>query len=189
MRFSEKLIQLRKDKGWTQAIAARNINIQQSYLSKLENGRYVPSEEVLSKICEAYGISRNDLPLTKSSEQSQQPSWLIALALGLTLLVVGQFELFFSQTYYTYQVTPVEASSPELQSISYHLSDEYSGEKYVTTFDGVPYEYSLIASRHISRKENRWLIAGGLIILIFSAAGLLINRRSTRGTHANKVDS
>ncbi len=37
-----ELKRLRANKKWTQAYAAREIGIQQSYLSKLENGQFIP---------------------------------------------------------------------------------------------------------------------------------------------------
>lgn len=61
MILTEKLKALRKSKGWTQAQAADAIAIQQSYLSKLENGLFEPSEEVIAKIALAYKISTREL--------------------------------------------------------------------------------------------------------------------------------
>jgi transcriptional regulator with XRE-family HTH domain len=174
MEFSEKLIQLRKEKGWTQAVAARNINIQQSYLSKLENGRYIPSEEVIEKLCKAYDIPRTSLSLPKPGRIQHAKYWLIGALTGLVITLFGQLGLVFSQTYYTYKVTPLEEVTSVAENISYHLSDEYNGEKYVTTFDSTTYEYELIARRDISRKENRWLIALGLILIFISLGYFII---------------
>lgn len=38
-----ELKRLRVNNNWTQAFAAREIGIQQSYLSKLESGQFTPS--------------------------------------------------------------------------------------------------------------------------------------------------
>jgi len=170
MQFSEKLIQLRKDKGWTQAIAARNINIQQSYLSKLENGRFIPSEEVIDKLCLAYDISPKDLNLSKPAQHLGGKIWVVGLLLGLAVIITAHFGLLYPQTYYTYKVTPLGEVDTSETGLSYHLSDQYNGEKYVTTFSSIQYEYELIAERVILRKENRWLFIMGIIITFFALA-------------------
>ena len=175
MEFSKKLIQLRKEKGWTQAVAARNIDIQQSYLSKLENGRYIPSEEVIEKLCKAYKVPRAYLSSASNSGTQHLKYWVLGALTGLVITLFGQLGLVFSHTYYTYRVTPLEEVTSVTENISYHLSDEYNGEKYVTTFDSTTYEYELIAQRDISRKENRWLIALGLILVFISLGYLIIH--------------
>ena len=50
MSLGIELKQLRANKKWTQAFAAREIGIQQSYLSKLENGQFIPSAELIEKL-------------------------------------------------------------------------------------------------------------------------------------------
>lgn len=49
MSLGIELKQLRANKKWTQAFAAREIGIQQSYLSKLENGQFIPSAKIIKK--------------------------------------------------------------------------------------------------------------------------------------------
>jgi len=50
MQFGERLKQLRLDKGLTQPQFAQAAGIEQSYLSKLENDKSVPSAEMFSTI-------------------------------------------------------------------------------------------------------------------------------------------
>ena len=176
MRFSEKLIQLRKDKDWTQAIAARNIAIQQSYLSKLENGRYIPSEEVIEKLCNAYDVSRTELMIPNTEHQSRTKYWVLAMLLGLVFALMGYLSLIFPQTYYTYKTTAIDVVDPSVLSLNYHMTDQYQGERYIEKFSSNTYEYVLIAERDILRKENRWLIAFGLLLIITSAGYLVISR-------------
>ncbi len=61
MKFGDYLRQLREKNQWTQPIAAEHIGIEQSYLSKLESGKSVPSDEVFGKLSEAYQIDLEDL--------------------------------------------------------------------------------------------------------------------------------
>ena len=56
MKFGDYIRDRRAALGWTQPEAAAKAQIEQSYLSKLENGRSTPSADVYSRICEAYEI-------------------------------------------------------------------------------------------------------------------------------------
>lgn len=59
MRFGTYIREIRHHKAWTQPEAARQIGIEQSYLSKLEAGKSYPSEDVFSSLMAVYAI---DLP-------------------------------------------------------------------------------------------------------------------------------
>ena len=54
MNFGDKLRKLRKDKGFTQPELATAMGIEQSYLSKLENNRSLPSNDVLQRILDVF---------------------------------------------------------------------------------------------------------------------------------------
>jgi transcriptional regulator with XRE-family HTH domain len=56
MNFGERLKQIRTDKGLTQPQFAQLAGIEQSYLSKLENDKSVPSSEMFSTILSALGM-------------------------------------------------------------------------------------------------------------------------------------
>jgi transcriptional regulator with XRE-family HTH domain len=56
MNFGEKLKQIRIDKGLTQPQFAEAIGIEQSYLSKLENDKSVPSAEMFATIVSGLGM-------------------------------------------------------------------------------------------------------------------------------------
>ena len=50
MRLGERLRQLRQARDLTQPELADAIGIEQSYLSKLENDKYVPSADIFGRI-------------------------------------------------------------------------------------------------------------------------------------------
>lgn len=175
MLYSEKLIQLRKDNGWTQGVAAKNISIQQSYLSKLENGHHYPSEEIIQKLCDTYNVSRKELMLDAVRPSGIPKHWILILILGIALIISGYLGLIFPQTYFTYKVTAIELNNPSAKVIKYHVSDKYKGEKFSSTVSSNEYEYSLIADRDILRQENRWLIAIGLVLTLIAAGYLGID--------------
>lgn len=56
MKFGEYLKQRREERDWTQPEAAARAEIEQSYLSKLETGRSYPSEDVFSRLVQAYAL-------------------------------------------------------------------------------------------------------------------------------------
>jgi len=162
MGLAEKLISLRKQQDWTQATAAKTIDIQQSYLSKLENGRHYPSPDVIEKLCCAYNITSNELLSNQPTITKQNIVLVMLLTLSISLMLSGYFALFYPQTYYTYKAIPVENSQNNLL-LKIQLTDQYLGERYLTTIANNDYEYELIAQQKVSRLENRWLIAIGAL--------------------------
>ncbi len=69
MKFGDFLRAARENKGWKQPDAAARVEIEQSYLSKLETGKSYPSEEVFSKLLAAYGVSPSDVSDVVSSSE------------------------------------------------------------------------------------------------------------------------
>ena len=57
MTLGEKLKQLRQEKGLSQPELATEAGIEQSYLSKLENDKSLPSNDILRKILAAFQLS------------------------------------------------------------------------------------------------------------------------------------
>lgn len=108
MNFGEYLRRRRAQLGWTQPHAAARAGIEQSYLSKLESGRSIPSGEVYQRLVDALEIETTDMVgvlfpaeldrlrdvdavrdlLLRRSSQSRSMSrrWLLA---GLALLALG----------------------------------------------------------------------------------------------------
>ncbi len=56
MRFGDYIRDIRRDLKWTQPQAAKEIGIEQSYLSKLESGKSYPSEDVFSSLLKVYKL-------------------------------------------------------------------------------------------------------------------------------------
>ena len=133
MNFGDYLKSRRTELGWTQPEAAAKVRIEQSYLSKLENGRSIPSEEVYQRIAAAYGLDteamvvslypaeldrlreieavRKHLFKAAQNTGAARRGWLYA---GLAALVLGGGLIGLSQTsrggtvtQYTYQSSGV----------------------------------------------------------------------------------
>ena len=128
MNLGEKLRELRHGKSLTQPELAEAIGIEQSYLSKLENGKYLPSPDVFDRILEIFDVSVGDLvddldlpvrnrlrqiPLVAQhfSEQKRlligdRRRWLLVstllLAVGITVAYSGHRNLFVPGIVYEY---------------------------------------------------------------------------------------
>jgi transcriptional regulator with XRE-family HTH domain len=61
MRFSERMRQLREERGWGVNEASRRLDRGQTYVRDLERGKFLPTDEVLSDIAKLYGVSRRKL--------------------------------------------------------------------------------------------------------------------------------
>lgn len=108
MRFGDYLKARRAELEWTQPEAAAKAGIEQSYLSKLEAGKSIPSAQVYQRLVEAFGIDTDKMAtilfpaeldrlreigavrdiLLRQYRDSRALSrrWLLA---GLALLVIG----------------------------------------------------------------------------------------------------
>lgn len=91
MSFSDNLRTLRLTRGFTQPALAEIADIEQSYLSKLENGRSKPSEDVLGRLASALDTTPEALA-NGDTEVERLPFVKPALVgTGVILLIVGAF--------------------------------------------------------------------------------------------------
>ncbi|MEO0424239.1 MAG: helix-turn-helix transcriptional regulator [Pseudomonadota bacterium] len=139
MKFGELLKQARVAREWTQPEACAEIGIEQSYLSKLESGKSVPSEDVYQRLVSVYELDAAALAaalypaeldrlrsitavreaiLTQSSRaDAGRRRWLlggvVALALGGALIGLAQLGHGGVDQQFTYQsVGVVEGDEP-----------------------------------------------------------------------------
>ncbi|MFK8011102.1 MAG: helix-turn-helix domain-containing protein [Marinicellaceae bacterium] len=141
MNFGHYLRECREANGWTQPDAASKIEIEQSYLSKLETGKSYPSEEIFNKLIAIYQInistlyekiSSNDIDKLKDIHTIKQAglkrkrnklkttrSWLITGFILISLSgVFLTFTIFpsYSSTKYTYRSDGLLDSNEELRT-------------------------------------------------------------------------
>ncbi|MBQ8448753.1 MAG: helix-turn-helix transcriptional regulator, partial [Clostridia bacterium] len=69
MEFSEKLKQLRSEKGISQAKLAADIHISRSAVAKWENGLGLPNDESIKLLADYFGITIDELITNKSNEE------------------------------------------------------------------------------------------------------------------------
>ncbi|MAK62679.1 MAG: hypothetical protein CMK09_17045 [Ponticaulis sp.] len=127
MKLGDYLRRKREALGWTQPEAAAKAGIEQSYLSKIESGRSVPSPDVFQKLVQALGIETEVLvaeldpleierlqdlkPIAQSDQLSKRQifrarrRWLVATLLffGLSGTSFGLFRLAETEIYRSFQ--------------------------------------------------------------------------------------
>ena len=129
MNFGERLKQIRTDKGLTQPQFAQLAGIEQSYLSKLENDKSVPSAEMFSTILsalemdaatflqdldqEVLATTLRHIPAVNqftagaaTAQVSHTKRWLFGSAtawiLGFAMMLAAHDGIFFSNQLYKY---------------------------------------------------------------------------------------
>lgn len=61
MTLGEKIQKLRKDNGWSQTELGKRVDVHVAHLSRLENGKSLPSVDLLSNLARAFGVSMDYL--------------------------------------------------------------------------------------------------------------------------------
>lgn len=141
MNFADKLKQLRIQKNWTQPQMAQVLGIEQSYLSKLENDKCLPSADMFRNILHKLEIEQNEFlndldspQFTAELKQIPEVSDYLSAAkksrlqiikrylfisallcvLGLSAIIAARRELAFSNQVYVY-VSPgvIQAGEPD----------------------------------------------------------------------------
>ena len=129
MNFGERLKQLRTEKGLTQPQFAQAAGIEQSYLSKLENDKSVPSAEMFSTILAGLGVNEagflhavdpevmatglRHIPAVAqftsqaaTTQVNHSRQWLLGSALawilGFAMMLAANDGIFFSNKLYKY---------------------------------------------------------------------------------------
>lgn len=87
MAFHDNLRTLRLARGLTQPALAEKADIEQSYLSKLENGRSRPSDEVLTRLAQALEIAPETL-LSNGDDHDPVHVWLWRASIAATIVIV-----------------------------------------------------------------------------------------------------
>ncbi len=163
MNVGEKLRQLRQEQNLTQPDLATRLGIEQSYLSKLENGKSLPSGDVLNRILDVFALNldgfvedldegtRNQLrhiPLVadhftreKYALIANRKRWLavsaLLLALGGALVYGGSVHFFAGNIMYDYASRGIVLPG-ESKEIFYEDRDQLSDrldQDYLTTHE------------------------------------------------------
>ena len=92
MPFHENLRTLRLARGLTQPLLAEKAGIEQSYLSKLENGRSKPSEDVLARLAQALDVKPETLTQNGDETEERSRRWQrIGLSAAAVVMLTATF--------------------------------------------------------------------------------------------------
>lgn len=72
MNVSEKISQLRKEKGWSQEELGFKMNVSRQSISKWENGTSLPDLDKIVKLSLLFGVSTDYLLQNKQSEKTEE---------------------------------------------------------------------------------------------------------------------
>lgn len=61
MSLSQKIIKLRKGRGWTQEMLAQKMDVRKLQVSRWETGRMRPSGRTLQRLADLFGLSLDEL--------------------------------------------------------------------------------------------------------------------------------
>lgn len=191
MKFGDFIKARRNELGWTQPEAATRVEIEQSYLSKLENGHSIPSDDVFARLCRVYEFEipqlyqrldsagleslmaieqiRTIAAVKQSSKRSEASRYrllgIIAFGLGGMLLGLAQVAPF-EENHYIYQAGEFATSETEQRS-----QPAYQGPVFVEKIDGEEKTWHLIGGELIVQNAwARWLMVPGLGLLFGGAA-------------------
>lgn len=93
MKFSEKLIDLRRKSGLTQEELAEKINISRQSLSKWELGTSTPDTENILKLSRVFNVSTDYLLLDEKSSEELKKNLKLRKSLSLALIIVSIISL------------------------------------------------------------------------------------------------
>lgn len=55
--MNNRIVQLRKSRGWTQDKFAEEMGISKNYVSLIENGKKIPGERLVADICREFNVN------------------------------------------------------------------------------------------------------------------------------------
>jgi len=222
MKFGEKLRLLRQDKELTQPELADAMGIEQSYLSKLENGKSLPSNDVLNRILDVFSLEVGDLVegldqgvrnqlrhipdvATYFNNEKQQlignrRRWLLIssalIASGVALIYAGNVHLFYPSVVYQYisEGVILDGESKEFfrrrnqagnlvterRDEDYLTTWEYRGNVFNVSVDGGSRTYYVDGEHEIDPWQNKGVTFIGLLLGVFGAIGLVLERKLSR---------
>lgn len=172
MEFNEKLLTLRKQKGWTQEELAEALFVSRTAISKWESGRGYPSIDSLKAISKLFSVSidellsNEELIIVAETDSKEKAHKAITVIFGLVDCMVGllMFLPFFSQ-----QVGEkyISVSIMQLTDISTYLKLVYIMLIVASTLCG-------ILQLALQNLENSlWQLKKGHISIILSIIALL----------------
>lgn len=165
MIFKEKLLELRKQKGWSQEELGNNLDVSRQTISKWESGQSTPEMEKLVKISEIFEISLDELIIgiknevkesveeNKNSDKPKKSKIKIVFMILLILVLL----LFFGVI--TYRVSYFKKIIDIVEELThFHSEDNYRiTETLIITKNGVQNAEEGYAKEYYSFKSDKMM--------------------------------
>ena len=146
MTIGEKILNLRKARGWSQEELAERVGVTRQAVSRWESGAAKPDADKIVAICDLFGVSadyllrdiaagteRETLPCSGVGEKKNAIpwfSWAMAAFGGVTLFILG----ILASVNRTY-VSPVHEMNMETGAVTIVSSGYYTGfSDYVSSY-------------------------------------------------------
>lgn len=105
MKLPDKIIKLRKEKGWSQEDFAEKLNVSRQAISRWENGTALPDAQNILQISEQFHVSTdyllnedyksdNDIPVVETTTRETEDSLLKKKKLHLIAAICFTVSLF-----------------------------------------------------------------------------------------------
>ena len=101
---------------------------------------------------------------------------LIMLITGLVMWLCATYEIFYPETYFTYQAKLGDF-------VAFNVSQHYQGERFIEG-DVI---YQILGERQVSRIENRFLIVGSTLCILLSVVVAAFSKKHLLIKPLNKV--
>ena len=89
---------------------------------------------------------------------------------GLIAWLCATYEIFYPQTYFTYQAKLGDF-------LAFNVTQQYQGERFI---EG-DVTYQIVGERQVSRIENRFLVVGSAVCILISIVAALLSQRHRFG--------
>ena len=145
MIFKEKLLELRKQKGWSQEELGNNLDVSRQTISKWESGQSTPEMEKLVKISEIFEISLDELIIgiknevkesveeNKNSDKPKKSKIKIVFMILLILVLLSFFGVITYRVSYFKKIIDIVG-----ELTHFHSEDNYRiTETLMITKNGV----------------------------------------------------
>ena len=125
MKFNEKILELRKQKGWSQEELGEKINVSRQTISKYETGQSSPEMEKLLEISKVFNISIDELVGKETKtfaevKKHNSKKWLVLL------FVIIIFILIFLYKAISFTIIYLRANS--FSENNYYMGEYLSNE-------------------------------------------------------------
>lgn len=150
MEFKDLLAKLRKEKGLSQEALADTIHVSRSAIAKYENGKGIPSDDILEAITNYFPSEKEaleEMARVARAQRKRKINKLVSLsAAAFVVVAIG----LSSGLYFYFQTKEIDSNSQESATIS--SSDITTGSQTSPTV--VPLDFDITLNQESNIKDD-----------------------------------